>query len=129
MLCSRINNNNFGRTDDVAGIIIGSDREEFDNECIVQVDLCTFSKVVVSEYILEFTLAGAVEIGDLGDQRVGAYRILGGYGCLVEADANRKEVPVAERTPAVLKFQHERNRIAFSEAIGARGFERKFGMG
>jgi hypothetical protein len=40
-----------------------------------------------------------------------------------------KEVPVAERTPAVLKFQHERNRIAFSEAIGARGFERKFGMG
>lgn len=96
MLCSRINNNNFGRTDDVAGIIIGSDREEFDNECVVQVDLRTFSKVVVSEYILEFALAGAVEIGDLGDQRVGAYRILGGYRHLVQARTDRKEIPIAQ---------------------------------
>ena len=82
----------------------------------------------MAEYVLEFTLGGAVKIGDLRHQRVGADRILGGYGYLVKARAHGKEIPVAQCTPAVLEFEHEGDGIARGDGICADGFYRKLGM-
>ena len=113
----RIYNNNFGRTYDVAGVIIGRDGEELNDERVVQRELRAFGEVVVAEYVLEFALGGAVEVGYLRRQRVGAYRILGGYRHQVKTRAHGKEVPIAQCTPAVLEFEHEGDGIAGGDGI------------
>ena len=125
-----IDDHELGRTDDIAGVIIGRDREKFNDKCVVQVVQRALGEVAESECIFEFAFAGAVEIRDLGDQGVGARRILDRDRQRVQAYADGEEVPVAKGTSTVLEFEHEGDGIdlVLVKGLSTDRLERELGM-
>lgn len=116
------------RIEDVARVIVRRNGEEFKNEGVIYADIVALRKFAISKFVDELAFAGAVEVGDLGDQRVGAYRILWGYRRLVQARPDGKEVPVAKRPTAVLEFEREGDRIGGVNDICTDGLDRELRM-